>query len=97
VPNFFVARTERIRAMGGWEACLKVDEHIDFFLRAKGARLAVGYTTRSSVDHVRGFERSRPRYLKFRQRAAEFRPFWMSSHGISTLINRHGTVITAPR
>ena len=97
VPNFFVAPTGRIRAMGGWDARLKVDEHIDFFLRAKREGLAVGYTTRSSVDHVRGLERSRPRYLRFRQRAAEFRPFWMRSHGISTLINRHGTVITAPR
>lgn len=35
VPNFFVARTERLRLVG-WDARLKRVEHADFFTRARG-------------------------------------------------------------
>ncbi len=34
VNNFFIARTDAILALGGWDADLKTVEHVDFFLRA---------------------------------------------------------------
>lgn len=43
-PNFFIAKTEKLRSLGGWDAKLKfAKEHDDFFLRAKSAGLKVGY------------------------------------------------------
>jgi hypothetical protein len=35
VPNFFVARTERLRLVG-WDSALKRVDHADFFTRARG-------------------------------------------------------------
>lgn len=41
--NFFVARTDKVRAMGGWDPQLLVDERLEFFVRAHrfGVRVAV--------------------------------------------------------
>jgi hypothetical protein len=41
--NFFVARTDKIRAMGGWDPQLLVDERLEFFVRARrfGVKVAV--------------------------------------------------------
>jgi hypothetical protein len=33
--NFFVARTDKVRAMGGWDPQLLVDERVEFFVRAQ--------------------------------------------------------------
>jgi len=40
--NFFVARTDKVRAMGGWDPQLQVDERIEFFVRAQRFGLRVG-------------------------------------------------------
>jgi hypothetical protein len=40
--NFFVARTDRVRAMGGWDPQLLVDERLEFFVRAQRFGLRVG-------------------------------------------------------
>ena len=41
--NFFVARTDKVRAMGGWDPQLLVDERLEFFVRARrfGIKAAV--------------------------------------------------------
>src|SRR5690606_2978353 len=41
--NFFVARTDKVRAMGGWDPQLLVDERLEFFVRARrfGIKVAV--------------------------------------------------------
>jgi glycosyltransferase involved in cell wall biosynthesis len=44
VPNFFIARTERLRSVG-WDPNLKRLDHLDFFARASGI-----LTTASSVN-----------------------------------------------
>ncbi|MEM9352882.1 MAG: glycosyltransferase [Planctomycetota bacterium] len=43
VPNFFVARTDKVRLLGGWDELLKRDERAEFFLRAFRQGLRVGY------------------------------------------------------
>lgn len=40
--NFFVARTDKVRAMGGWDPQLLVDERVEFFVRAQRFGLNVG-------------------------------------------------------
>ncbi|HMO86306.1 MAG TPA: glycosyltransferase [Lacipirellulaceae bacterium] len=40
--NFFVARTDKVRAMGGWDPQLLVDEQLEFFVRAQRFGLRVG-------------------------------------------------------
>lgn len=40
--NFFVGRTDKIRAMGGWDPQLLVDERVEFFVRAGRFGLRVG-------------------------------------------------------
>jgi hypothetical protein len=54
--NFFIARTDRIRAMGGWDPQLAVDERIEFFVRAQRFGLRVG--VRPDVMAVRWLDRS---------------------------------------
>lgn len=40
--NFFVARTDKVRAMGGWDPQLLVDERLEFFVRARRFGVKVG-------------------------------------------------------
>ncbi len=40
VPNFYIARTERLKLVG-WDARIKRLDHADFFTRAKGVLLSV--------------------------------------------------------
>jgi hypothetical protein len=97
VENFFVARTERVRAIGGWDERLKVAEHIDFFMRAQRGGLKVGYTPLAGVDHVYIHkERTAPAYAEFRgSRQSEFRRIWFETHGIRRVVERDGTSVSA--
>ena len=49
--NFFVARTDKIRAIGGWDPQLLVDERVEFFVRAQRFGLRVGLVTEAIVEH----------------------------------------------
>lgn len=51
VPNFFLARTEAVRAVG-WSPALKRLDHADFFTRAKG-RVVSGLLDQFRVLHLR--------------------------------------------
>ncbi len=51
VPNFFVARTERLKLVP-WDERLKLVEHMDFFLRAQGVLTTV-YEPRMECLHAR--------------------------------------------
>ena len=51
VLNFFVAKTEIIQKMQGWDPELKLQEHTEFFYRAKLNNLKVGFTNELSVQH----------------------------------------------
>ena len=53
VENFFIARTERVRELGGWDDRLKVAEHAEFFIRAKRLRV-------EGRLHAAGRRRPRP-------------------------------------
>jgi GT2 family glycosyltransferase len=51
VHNFFVARTRKIQALGGWDAELHTQEHEEFFLRAKQHGLRVAFCPEVRVWH----------------------------------------------
>lgn len=54
VCNFFIARTDSIKRIGGWHEELKVQEHRPFFLRAKQQGLRVGFDSSWGVQHRPG-------------------------------------------
>ena len=49
VGNFFVARTDRVRAMGGWDPELRDDAREEFFFRAHRHGIRVGIQPTSSI------------------------------------------------
>jgi hypothetical protein len=49
VGNFFVARTDRVRAMGGWDPELRDDAREEFFFRAHRHGIRVGIQPESSI------------------------------------------------
>lgn len=63
--NFFLADTAAVRRIGGWDEKLKLQEHTEFFLRAKLQGLKVGFTDQMSVKHfpefTKGYEQQRLR------------------------------------
>lgn len=76
VPNFFLAKTDAVRAIG-WTDKLKLAEHVDFFARAYG-KLKIGYCTTVSVMHDR-----EPRsmfYRSMRSRTTKFQAITVQPH-----------------
>jgi beta-1,4-N-acetylgalactosaminyltransferase 2 len=97
VENFFIARTQRVRQIGGWDDRLKVSEHAEFFMRAQRAGLKVGYTPLAAVDHVHIHpERASQNYAPFRShRQEEFRRIWVETYGIQRVVNHDGNSLSA--
>ncbi len=94
VNNYFVAKTEAVRSIGGWDPELKILEHVDFFLRAGERRLRVAHLRGAFVDH-------RPQrsagYNRYRvDRVGEYRQMWLQKHGISHYIDFLGRVFVYP-
>jgi GT2 family glycosyltransferase len=53
VANWFMANADAIRrTVGGWDSRLKVEEHTDFFWRAKAGGLKVASTPYVKVQHT---------------------------------------------
>jgi hypothetical protein len=48
--NYFVARTDKVRSMGGWDPQLLIDERIEFFVRAQRSGLRVGFVPEAVVQ-----------------------------------------------
>lgn len=51
VPNFFIAKTEVICKQNLWDEDLKLQEHTEFFYRAKQNGLKVAFTNHLSSQH----------------------------------------------
>ncbi len=82
--NFFAARTARVRAMGGWDARLKLGEHQDFFLRAKRAGLGVAVCP-SYATALHEQDHSDAGYKQKRMREFQFLRLMLESHGLRRL------------
>lgn len=80
IPNFFLARTERV-ALVGWDASLKLSEHVDFFARCRGT-LRVGFMKSVWIDHDR---RGAPAgYAQMRGRSGLFYKAYQAKHGFKS-------------
>ena len=77
VNNFFIANTESIRKIGGWDNDLKLGEHEDFFLRAKQSGLKVAYLDGFGTGH---FPIIKSNYKKFRFRANQYKTIFAKKH-----------------
>jgi GT2 family glycosyltransferase len=51
VHNFFVARTDDVLALGGWDEELKLNEHVEFFVRVERQRMRVAYCPNVIARH----------------------------------------------
>jgi len=59
VGNFYVARTNKVRTIGGWDPELRDDEREEFFVRAHRHGLRVGLAPESAVWHWHEASQSR--------------------------------------
>ena len=74
VPNFYIARTERIQLVG-WDDKLKRMDHADFFTRAVGVLTSVQNPSFKVLHHPTYFNR---RYMKYKS----------DSHGDSVVLTQ---------
>ncbi len=84
--NFFLARTDRVQAFGGWNPILKGGEHQNFFIRAKLAGLKVGTTRKCGVIHDQWTPNSEA-YKALRNRGNEYQMMALEEFGVDRLDN----------
>jgi glycosyltransferase involved in cell wall biosynthesis len=81
--NFFMARTRAVRSkVGGWHEQLKMQEHWEFFYRAKQGGLRVAHSDDVGILHLR--DRS-SFYNEYRERQLEYRRLGLQLHGLREL------------
>lgn len=84
--NFFLAKTEKVKAFGGWNSILKGGEHQNFFIRAKLAGLRVGTTRLCGIVHDQWTINSKE-YKVLRERGGYFKKKALEEFGFSTIEN----------
>jgi GT2 family glycosyltransferase len=84
-PQFFLARTDVIRRLGGWFAPLKRDAHQELFLRLKEAGLRVLHRTDVWAEH---WQEDPLVYAAFRAR--DYAPIMASRHGLRRITDFAG-------
>lgn len=92
--NFFMANTEAVRSkVSGWCEELKLQEHWEFFYRAKLGGLRVAHTDDVGVIHLRDRD---PVYNEYRERQDKYRRLGLQLHDLHEL--RIGPLlrVTAP-
>ena len=81
VENIFMARTASLQAFEGWDEALKIHEHGDFFLRAKG-QLKVAFMPWPRILHEHIDD---ARYVSFRRgRSKKFAAMFFAKYGVTS-------------
>jgi len=86
VHNFFIARTEKVKMFGGWNATLKGGEHHNFFIRAKLNGLKVATTRHCGVVHDR-WSKPSELYKQLRDRGLEYQDIALEEFGIDQMVD----------
>lgn len=86
IHNFFLARTDKVKAFEGWNPILKGGEHQNFFIRAKLAGLKVGTTRKCGVIHDQWTANSEA-YKALRNRGNEYQMMALEEFGVDRLDN----------
>ena len=82
LANFYAARTQDVRELGGWDARLKIWGHEDIFLTAKKAGLKCAFCPDIIVEH---WPYSPPFYAFYRNRVKDFWPrIVQEKHGLTS-------------
>ena len=85
--NFFIARTDKVAKIR-WDEELKIQEHMDFFWRARGSLNCTVLPYFSSKNsHITNKE-----YAKFRGRSKEFQALQCKKLGVKRIESRFGAV-----
>ena len=85
--NFFIARTEKVRSIG-WDDELKIQEHMEFFWRARSKINCTHLPYFSSKNsHATNKE-----YAKFRGRSKKYQIMQCKKLGVSTITSRKNKV-----
>jgi GT2 family glycosyltransferase len=91
VPQFFVADTAAIQAIGGWDDELKTNDHQEFFVRVKQRGLRVVYCPSVRVLHWHALPKH---YAAFRLR--DHRHIAARKMGVTTWTEMDGRVFRFP-
>jgi Glycosyl transferase family 2 len=92
VGNFYVARTGKVRALGGWDPELRDEEREEFFVRAQRHGLRVGIAPEVTIWHW--LEASEARLPATRQ---DQMPLSVAKMGLARMTDFDGNVVKAPR
>ncbi len=84
--NFFIARTEKVTAFGGWNPLLKGGEHQNFFIRAKLNGLKIATTRLCGVVHDR-WSPAPELFKELRERGATYQKIALDEFGIEKVEN----------
>ena len=88
VNNFFIAKTDSIKKMGGWDKALKMGEHEDFFLRSKQSGLKVAYLPKFGTGHYPAIPVKNSAYNQYRVRASFYKNLFVKKHGFNYYIEK---------
>ncbi len=89
VPQFFVADTAALQALGGWDSRLKTNDHQEFFVRVKQHGLKVAYCPSVSVLHWHTMPKE---YANYRRR--DHRAIAARKMGVTRWTEMDGRVFT---
>jgi GT2 family glycosyltransferase len=84
-PQFFLARTDVFREIGGWFAPLKSEDHEELFLRLKDRGLRVLHRPDVCIEH---WQANPEVYAAFRAR--DYAPLVASRHGLRRITDLAG-------
>jgi glycosyltransferase involved in cell wall biosynthesis len=82
--NFFIARTDKVKAFGGWNPILKGGEHQNFFIRAKLNKLKIATTRECGVVHDR-WSPAPALFKELRERGAYYQKLALEEFGITKM------------
>jgi len=86
VTNFFVAKTDTVRRVGGWDPILKIQEHEEFFVRLKKNQVSIAYCPQVLINH---WHDRNWNYRRFRRRSLMH--LGMHKHGFRWFTDLGGT------
>jgi len=81
--NFFIARTNSLKQLNGWDEKFKLGEHEDFFYRAKLQGFKIGFYSRFGIRHYPVMNKN---YQLFRQRSMEFKKEFPKKFGFEKYV-----------
>ena len=90
--NFFIAKTDSIRKIGGWNDLLKGGEHHNFFLRAKKGGLKIGATNKCGVIHDRAMTPVNIEYSRLRERDSDYQKIALEEFGLEEFKHYNGAI-----